>query len=297
MQIYQILNKITGKSYVGKSKDYQKRFLDHKKAARNKCNRRLYDSINHHGIENFELILLEELGNVTRQAASGKETFWVEKLNTLMPNGYNMTPGGDGGNTIEFWSDADKKKLWEQQATARTGSKRSDETKKKLSEIAIQREATMSPEDKAARSANLSKTNKERGISPPEYTKWKRGQVGTFKDKKHSVAAKEKISVARKGKTYVEIFGDEQAHILKAKRSDNWKGDKNPRYVEFSKEQKQQIIDILQTKKMKMYEIVALLKLRKFREWLRELNVTNYQVMYNTLTDKQWCLFWRNVKI
>jgi len=297
MQIYQILNKITGKSYVGKSKDYQNRFLNHKKAARDKCNRRLYDSMNHHGIENFELILLEELGNVTRQEASDKETFWVAKLNTIMPNGYNMTPGGDGGNTIEFWSDADKKTLWEQQAKTRTGSKRSDETKKKQSEIAIHREAIISPEDKAARSAKISNTNKEKGISPPEYTKWKKGQAGTFKDKKHTIATKEKLSKVRTGKTYEEILGVEQAQIEKAKRSDNWKGDKNPRYVEFPKEQKQQVIDILQTKKMKMYEIVALLKLRKFREWLREINVTNYQVMYNTLTDEQWCLFWKNVKL
>lgn len=297
MQIYQILNKITGKSYVGKSKDYQNRFLNHKKAARNKCNRRLYDSMNHHGIENFELILLEELGNVTRQEASDKETFWVAKLNTMMPNGYNMTPGGDGGNTIEFWSDADKKKLWDQQGKSRTGIKKTESAKQNMSVAASIREAKKTTDEKSSIAEKISNTNKEKGISPPEYTKWKKGQVGTRTGILHDQATKEKLSKVRSGKTYEEILGVEQAQLQKAKLSENWKGDKNPRYVEFPKEQKQQVIDILQTKKMKMYEIVTLLKLRKFREWLREINVTNYQVMYNTLTDEQWCLFWKNVKL
>jgi group I intron endonuclease len=297
MQIYQILNKITGKSYVGKSKNYQNRFLNHKKAAQNKCNRRLYDSMNYHGIENFELILLEDLGNVTRQEANDKETFWVSKLNTLVPDGYNMTPGGDGGNTLEFWRDVDKQKLWEQQAKSRTGVKKTESAKRKMSIAASIREANKTTDEKRIIAEKISNTNKEKGISPPEYTKWKKGQVGAFTGKKHTAETSRKISVARQGKTYEELYGEEIAKVEKAKRSNNWKGNKNPRYVEFSLEQKQQVIDILQTKKMKMYEIVDLLKLRKFREWLREINVTNYQVMYNTLTDDQWCLFWKNVKL
>jgi len=253
--------------------------------------------MNHHGIENFELILLEDLGNVTRQEASDKETFWVAKLNTMIPNGYNMTPGGDGGNTIEFWSDADKKKLWEQQAKTRTGGKRTELAKKKMSIAAGIREANKTVDEKRIIAEKISNTNKEKGISPPEHTKWKKGQAGTRTGILHNQATKEKLSKFRSGKTYEEILGVEQAQLEKAKRSDKWKGDKNPRYVEFPKEQKQQVIGILQTKKMKMYEIVALLKLRKFREWLREINVTNYQVMYNTLTDEQWCLFWKNIKL
>lgn len=297
MKIYQILNKITGKSYVGKSKDHLNRFKDHKQAAADKCNRRLYDSMNHHGIENFELILLEDLGDVFRQEASDKETFWITKLNTLMPNGYNMTTGGDGGNTLDFWSEEEKRKLWSQQGKSRTGIKKSEAAKEKMAVAAGIREANKTTEEKRIIAEKISNTNKEKGISPPDYTKWRKGQAGTFTGKKHTAETGKKISAARQGKTYEEIFGKEQAKVEKAKRSDNWKGDKNPNYVEFPKEQKQQVIDILQTKKMKMYEIVALLKLRKFREWLREINVSNYQVMYNTLTDEQWCLFWRNVKL
>lgn len=96
MQIYQIFNRITGKSYIGKSKDYQKRFNNHLKCASEKVNRRLYDSINHHGAENFELILLEDLGDCSISLSNERERFYIAKLNTLIPNGYNMTKGGDG---------------------------------------------------------------------------------------------------------------------------------------------------------------------------------------------------------
>jgi len=161
MQIYQILNKVTNKSYVGKSKDYKKRFKNHLKCAGKKVNRRLYDSINKHGKENFELILLEDLGDVTRKEANTKETYWIDKLNTLMPYGYNMTKGGDGGNTLDAWSAEDKKKLWAQQGEKRRG-KRPVEFSRSMSEAATEREASKSKQEKEAIAGKISQTLKEK---------------------------------------------------------------------------------------------------------------------------------------
>ena len=110
--IYQIRNKITNKSYIGKSFDYKKRFEIHLKNALNKVNRRLYDSINFHGSENFELILLETIISENKNEANEKEKFWIHKFGTLTPNGYNMTIGGDGGNTLESWDEIRKKELY-----------------------------------------------------------------------------------------------------------------------------------------------------------------------------------------
>lgn len=297
MQIYRILNKITGKSYVGKSVNYKRRFKDHIKAAKNKSNRRLYDSMNHHGIENFELILLEDLGEVSREEANAREIFWIKEFCCVMPFGYNMTTGGDGGNTLEFWSDEDKRKLWDEQAKNRVGTTRSDETKDKLKEIASIREATISPEKKAARSAKISKTNKERGISPPEHTKWKKGCEGAFKDRTHSEETREVLRLAREGKTYEEIYGDERAAEMKTSRGLRWTGANNPRYVSLTTEKKQQVIDLLKTKKMKMYEVKDTLNVPKFREWLREIGIDNYQTFYNNTTIEQWVSFWEGVKV
>jgi len=62
MQIYQIYNKNTGKSYVGKAVDYVLRYEVHKRNAANHMHRRLYHSMNSHGIDAFELRMLEDLG-------------------------------------------------------------------------------------------------------------------------------------------------------------------------------------------------------------------------------------------
>jgi group I intron endonuclease len=133
MQIYQILNKVTGKSYIGKSKNYKKRFMIHLKHAAGKINRRLYDSINYHGVESFELILLEDLGECSRELANEREIHWILKIDSLMPNGYNMTSGGDGGDTLYSWDDESKRLLWKEQAAKRTGIKWTEDRKINLS--------------------------------------------------------------------------------------------------------------------------------------------------------------------
>ncbi len=133
MQIYQILNKVTGKSYIGKSKNYKKRFTIHLKHAARKVNRRLYDSMNYHGVEHFGLILLEDLGECSIKHANEREMYWIYKIDSLMPNGYNMTTGGDGGDTLELWSEESKRLLWKKQSEKRTGIKFTEDRKRNLS--------------------------------------------------------------------------------------------------------------------------------------------------------------------
>lgn len=162
MQIYQILNKVTGKSYIGKSKDYISRFEKHKKLAKLKINRRLYDSINHHGIENFELNLIEDLGNCSANVANEKEIFWIKEFNSLIPFGYNMTTGGDGGNTLESKTDEEKQEIWAKQARKRIGLKRGEETRKIMSESSKIREASKTEEDKIEISKQISNTLKRK---------------------------------------------------------------------------------------------------------------------------------------
>ena len=56
MEIYKITNTVTKKCYIGKTTiGYLKRFANHKYHARNKVNRRLYNSMNFHGIEVFTI--------------------------------------------------------------------------------------------------------------------------------------------------------------------------------------------------------------------------------------------------
>lgn len=87
--IYVITNLITGLQYVGQSKDAYKRFKAHSRAADNTI---LHQAIRVYGIENFVIEILES----QIEDFNDKEQYWIEKLHTLYPDGYNMTAGGEG---------------------------------------------------------------------------------------------------------------------------------------------------------------------------------------------------------
>lgn len=93
--IYTITNKINGKIYVGQSVDILKRFGDHKRklSANSHINQYLQSSVNKYGIENFEFAVYEQCD---RNLLNEYEILTIRKLNTMIPNGYNLTSGGDG---------------------------------------------------------------------------------------------------------------------------------------------------------------------------------------------------------
>lgn len=166
MIIYRIQNTITGKSYVGQTKkSLTERFDRHKKAARSKVNRYLYDSMNKHGYENFYIEILEEVSNGID--INEREIFWISKLNTLYPNGYNMTSGGGGGFTLESWSDNERKELYSRQANSRMGVKRTESQRRNIANASVIREASKSPEQKKFISEKISNTLKIKGCKPP----------------------------------------------------------------------------------------------------------------------------------
>lgn len=91
MIIYQITNTINSNSYVGKTtKSVHIRFREHYYKRKNSTH--LHRAINKYGIENFTISVLEE---TTPNLLNEKERFWINKL---QPH-YNMTPGGEGGDT------------------------------------------------------------------------------------------------------------------------------------------------------------------------------------------------------
>jgi group I intron endonuclease len=106
MDIYKIENLINGKVYVGQSTNLTVRFAKHRKNARKKVNRYLYDAMNKYSHENFSISLIEK---TTKENADTREIFWIAELGTLHPNGYNMTRGGGGGYTLSSWSKEERK--------------------------------------------------------------------------------------------------------------------------------------------------------------------------------------------
>lgn len=97
--IYQIVNKVNGKIYVGKTEhSIEKRFKEHCSDYKKERNekRPLYAAMRKYGIENFEISLLEETNNPDE-----RETFWIEYKKSFK-YGYNATLGGDGKKYIDY---------------------------------------------------------------------------------------------------------------------------------------------------------------------------------------------------
>lgn len=97
--IYQIVNDINQKIYVGKTEfSLEKRFKEHCSDAFKERNekRPLYSAMRKYGIEHFHIELLEETDNPEE-----RETYWIEQLGSFK-HGYNATLGGDGKKYIDY---------------------------------------------------------------------------------------------------------------------------------------------------------------------------------------------------
>lgn len=96
-RIYVITNKLSGKAYVGQTKHSVKRRVQwHIRDAKRGRNTLIAKAIRDYGIDNFEIKTLED--GILSDYIDECERYWIEKLNTRMPFGYNMDAGGKSGN-------------------------------------------------------------------------------------------------------------------------------------------------------------------------------------------------------
>lgn len=100
--IYRILNKITKKCYIGETKclDVTRRWNQHKKTIENNkgCCPALRDAVIKYGIENFVFTVLVICFDDDRFKY---EIEYINKYNSIFPNGYNITNGGEGGGGFQ----------------------------------------------------------------------------------------------------------------------------------------------------------------------------------------------------
>lgn len=97
--IYKITNKINNKIYIGQTIKNRPtdRFSQHKYAARHLDQDNgisyLHRAMNKDGVDNFDFEIIEEIDN---SLLNEQEKYWINFYNCQMPNGYNMTIGGEG---------------------------------------------------------------------------------------------------------------------------------------------------------------------------------------------------------
>jgi len=94
--IYQAKNRIDGKSYVGKTKSsIEARKNSHELVAKRGSKLYFHSALRKYGFGAFEWTVLFEEDK--ERLLDRWEKFYIKRLNTLVPNGYNLSVGGGGG--------------------------------------------------------------------------------------------------------------------------------------------------------------------------------------------------------
>jgi group I intron endonuclease len=135
MIIYKIENKINGKIYIGQTgQTLNHRIGEHLSEAKTKGVRLIGRAFKKYGIESFILSVIDtaESGDVLDE----KEIYWTSFYNSKIPNGYNLTDGGNGHRGY-CWSDESRRKLSESlkgRPSSMKGKHLPESTKAKLRE-------------------------------------------------------------------------------------------------------------------------------------------------------------------
>lgn len=107
--IYKIVNRINGKIYVGQSVDIIERWKQHEYKAFNSKEKgyksAIHAAFRKYGIENFELVVLEEC---QVSELDEKERYWIQELDCLVPKGYNILIGGQSYRITKTCSNCGK---------------------------------------------------------------------------------------------------------------------------------------------------------------------------------------------
>jgi group I intron endonuclease len=90
--LYIATNTVNGRQYIGLTKEYQKRLISHKCA---KSKSVFHEAIRQYGFDKFVFSHIADAFDL--QAACDLERMLIQQHNTLTPNGYNMTVGGQIG--------------------------------------------------------------------------------------------------------------------------------------------------------------------------------------------------------
>ena len=111
--IYKFTNKINNKSYIGQSINIDARRKQHIASSyyplSNTYNTAFHQAIRKYGVDNFNF---EVLTICTVEELDTLEKYYISKYNSIVPNGYNMTPGGENARSINcFFSIEDIKNI------------------------------------------------------------------------------------------------------------------------------------------------------------------------------------------
>ena len=92
--IYKITNTVNGKSYIGQTIHAPSLRIENHLSGKSKRCRLLYNAIQEYGRDAFDHEILHD--DVSPKKLSDLEKLAIRENDTLAPNGYNLTEGGEG---------------------------------------------------------------------------------------------------------------------------------------------------------------------------------------------------------
>lgn len=168
MILYEVLNKINGKVYIGITRTtLKKRFSSHLLSVKKGSMTPFHCALRLYGEDNFEISIIAQARDwLSLQEA---ERIVIAQRGSIAPGGYNITPGGDGFHGTH---------------TEKTKQKFRDNSKKMW--------ARMTPEERAERGRRISEAKK--GKPQP----WARELVSKMKGVSRSPEFRTKVSEGMK---------------------------------------------------------------------------------------------------
>lgn len=206
MIIYKAENIVNGKAYIGKTvRDLEYRQRGHIRSASKGSNTAFHSAIRKYGCVAFIFSVVKECESL--EELNIQERLCITSLNTMVPNGYNLTPGGDGQSKgykspmkgVHFLSEEAKRTIREKRAlqvfsqesidkraASLRGSKRTAEQCQKMSEL----RTGMKMSEEFCRKIGDSK----RGAKNPHYGKlnWNSGLTKEVHPSLRSASEKKK---------------------------------------------------------------------------------------------------------
>lgn len=187
MLAYLVTNNLSNKAYVGiTTRSINRRWYEHK-YVKNSCGQLLAKAISKYGEKSFNIEPIASPIDKSVETLRDLEKILIKQFETMVPNGYNLTTGGDG----VFGYKHTPQKIAEM-SQSRKGKKASDITKQKMKE------------------AHLGSKNHFYGKEHSDETKKKislakKGQIGPWLGKPRSEETRKKISESLKSKYLTRI--------------------------------------------------------------------------------------------
>lgn len=181
--IYLRTNLVNGKQYVGQANDFKQRENEWNCLKKHYAGKLIDNARKKYGLDNWKVEIIRECE--TQDELNKWEIYYIKELNTKIPNGYNLTDGGDGTKGFSRLQ-SDEERL-QKSYSMRKFFEEHPERKEELRERTLQLWQNPEYREKVTKSIQQFYQNN------PDFFK---GEKNPFYGKHHSKESLEKIKTA-----------------------------------------------------------------------------------------------------